>query len=455
MHMAMRFRPKSNPSHAIRRKLTPILLTAMYLAAISSSKDALPQGQQTTLPWLAEEPVVAQSISDDFRRFDSNYVQAKALRDARLEPIKREIIQLQDHGKAMACSQQLLVEAQWVLTRTADWSRYDALYERLQQSLSVEDQDFANQQSARDGAWGQCYDAWFLRLDATVDALNALAARGTLPKYPLRLLKRIVGPEQLTKYLDHLLVSDIAKDGVDRRAELAAATAAISQLLFKPKLRQLLARQTIDLASDDQLRRAYFRFLNRSQDKVSGYWGAFYRSNGRTFVRPDLSMTFHAISYLKGDVANWPSIIDTLFASKDLPYPTGWMHNGQYNHHNNYDVATILRYGWRHMSSPQKEQARLALESMLNWCLTGPADADPPFAVDPSFYDSVANYYYFGVSFLDVVGYWDRAKRFWTTRDFPGAQKLCRQLKKQLLSNPLQDSAAATAIANLDRNCPG
>jgi hypothetical protein len=200
---------------------------------------------------------------------------------------------------------------------------------------------------------------------------------------------------------------------------------------------------------------AYRAFLDRWQDPASGYWGAWYRSEGKIFKRLDLSMTFHTISYRQGGVQLWPRIIDTLLATKDLPYPTGWMHDGRYNHHNNYDVASILRYGWPHMTAPQKARARAELEGMMRWCLTGPALGDTPFAVDPSFFDSVSDYYYYGVSFLSVIGYWDRSRRFWTDREFPESLPLCRRLKARLASLHFKDTAATSTMEMLDSSCPG
>ena len=117
----------------------------------------------------------------------------------------------------MACSEQILIEARWLLEHTTDWTRLDAQLGKLAESLQNTDQNFATRQSPRDGAWGLCYDEWFLKFDATIDALNLLADHGEALHYPLVFLQRIGSPDSLVTYLKGLLVSDIAETGIDRR----------------------------------------------------------------------------------------------------------------------------------------------------------------------------------------------------------------------------------------------
>ncbi len=106
------------------------------------------------------------------------------------------------------------------------------------------------------------------------------------------------------------------------------------------------------------------------------------------------------------------------------------------------------------MKDSQKKQARVALDEMLAWCINGPMAEDKMFEVDPTFYSSLANYYYYAVSFLDEIGYLNRARRFWTDRTFPKAAALCNKLRAKLQSSGLDDSAIKAAARKLSQSCP-
>ena len=398
---------------------------------------------------------IATMIARDFERNDPNYIATKSNFAKKLGLVTTQLITLQNQDQNMACSDQLLIEARWLLQHTTDWGRLDAQLGKLTQSLRETNQHWANRQSPEDGAWGACYEEWFLKLDATIDPLGQLADQGEAPQYPLVFLERIGEPESLLAYLEGLLVSDIAATGMDQRDELGAVTAALSQLLFKDDLHRLVSQQRQGSVIDEEYVDSYQDFLDSWQDPETGYWGAWYRSEGKVFKSEDLSLTFHTISYRDGRVNYWPKIIDTTLAIKPYEYPYGWMHNGTYKHHNNYDVVKILRYGWPHMNDEQKRRARVELAEMLEWCLKGPMEADTLFAIDPSFYSNRANYYYYGVSFLDEIGYWDKARRFWTDRDFPEARTLCHRIKAKLTALSLDAPLAKAAEEKLEANCPG
>ncbi len=61
---------------------------------------------------------------------------------------------------------------------------------------------------------------------------------------------------------------------------------------------------------------------------------------------------------------------------------------------------------------------------MLDWCLTHSMRKDGSFVFDEHFYNSLESCHYFGVSFLDEVGYFRPRKRFWTDRKFPEASRV-------------------------------
>ena len=194
----------------------------------------------------------------------------------------------------------------------------------------------------------------------------------------------------------------------------------------------LAYRQQALLASAEQIR------LLRERDFI--LYDPSYREQKKIFGRrlEALASELASIQASGGDVtcateiyleANWlnywPWIIDTTLRISEDPYPYGWLHDGQFTNHNNYDVARILQYGWAHMTASQRRLASDALDRMLAWTLEESLNPDGAFKIDPTFFSSLAADYYFGVSFLDTIGFWDRTKRFWTNIDFPDAAEIC------------------------------
>ena len=275
-------------------------------------------------------------------------------------------------------------------------------------------------------------------------------------EYPFGILRRIDSSEALISYLYGLQISRIARTGVYEREELGAVEGALSQFLFKEKLRSILQVNGAAFM-DQEYVNAYSRFLDDTQDPISGYWGPWIMSEGELFRTADLSQTFHTVSYRKGAVNHWPQIIETTLAIKSLPYPFGWKHNGQYNNHNDYDVVKILRFGWPSMTPSERDRARANIQAMLKWALDDSVTPDGQFRDDPSFYDSVAEAYYYGVSFLGEVGYWNKDQRFWDdgTVDYVGAKDLCRKIESHLARLQTNSPAAQEALLKLNANCHG
>ena len=260
-------------------------------------------------------------------------------------------------------------------------------------------------------------------------------------------------------YLEGLLISDIAETGRDNRAELGGMTTLMSMVYFKDYLQEFLSEDVKGIPRNQgiypliSMQTAYEDFLLDWQDKETGYWGAWYRSEGKLFKSADLSMTYHTISYRRGDVDHWQNIIDTTLAIKGEPYPYGWMHGGRLNNHNNYDVARILRYGWPYMTGEQKARAEDELHQMLAWSLNESLRRDGSFRTDPTFFSSVAADYYFGVSFLDEIGFFDRSRRYWTEKEFPNAAHLCCLIKNKLQRSGFDEPHAQGAMEKLRKSC--
>ena len=195
------------------------------------------------------------------------------------------------------------------------------------------------------------------------------------------------------------------------------------------------------------------QFLDAWQDPVTGYWGAWYQVGDRLYRTIDLSITFHLISYLRGDVQYWPQIIETTFDIANEPYPYGWRYGLSSNNHNNYDVVKIFRYAWPHMTEDQRARAREAMREMLDWALDQSLQPDGSFAPDESFFSSVPSDYYFGVSFFDEIGYWSPKKRFWTDQAFQGAEANCRLIRGRFAALQLTGPIALSAKKKLEASC--
>jgi hypothetical protein len=324
-------------------------------------------------------------------------------------------------GRDTSCLRQVLRELRWRLEYTANAGGCMTTIERLRTLAALPSPPSAATPDA-DGSYGACTGVWFLKLDASVDHMLSPEAdrQGKQPRF----LDRINDPDWLKDYLDSLLVSHLAEDGIDRRKELNFATADL--------LRLILWRRPANYPWDPRLEAVIRRFVTEWQDRVSGFFGATYLLPDRRFRTVDLSHTFHMARYLEGRIAHWPELIDTLIRIRDDRYPYGWLDEVGMTSHNNYDVATLFKLGWPQMRADQRRRAEQELGRLVDWCLTtaiAPGGEIAARAIGESLPESC----YFTVSFLDTVGYFDPAKRFWTERAFPEASAVRERLESHLL----------------------
>ena len=170
-------------------------------------------------------------------------------------------------------------------------------------------------------------------------------------------------------------------------------------------------------------------------DPNTGFFGVTYvvDGTGHQVATRDLSLTFHMIRYLPHLVADWPRLVDTLLELSETAYPQGRLNPDPkpFSDHNNYDVAEILRRGWRRMLPRQRVRASELIGAMFDWCVSRSVAPDGT-VIDPDTGDMVPDAYYFCAAFLDTVGYFDRTKRFWTDRDLGDARRVRRGMADQL-----------------------
>ena len=340
-------------------------------------------------------------------------------------------------GRDTSCLRQVLRELRWRLEYTADAADCLATLERIRTLAALPSPPSAAAPD-KDGSYGACTRVWFLKLDASVDRMLApdFDHRGKPPCF----LDRINDPDRLKDYLDSLLLSRLAEDGIDRRKELNFATADLVRLI--------LWRRPTNYPWDPRLETVIRRFVAEWQDPVSGFFGATYLLPGRRFRTVDLSLTFHMARYLEGRIDYWPELIDTLLAIRDDRYPNGWLDEVGMTSHNNYDVAILLQLGWPKMRTDQRQRAEEELGRLLDWCLTGAIASDGEIVARANG-ESLPESYYFTIAFLDTVGYFDPAKRFWTSRGFPEATAMRARLEDRVIALHQGDPMARMARERL------
>jgi hypothetical protein len=170
--------------------------------------------------------------------------------------------------------------------------------------------------------------------------------------------------------------------------------------------------------------RSHFNLLVDSwQDPESGYWGAWYRDGKRVFKTTDLSVTYHIVHARRGDVHYWPELLRTTFAIREQAYPFGWLSDGHWTNHNNYDLARLFRYGWPHMNDPQRREAARTLQAMVDWSFAETVRSDyRGFHPNPKLSSSLGAEFYFGVSFL-VAAEFFTIKPWYGTLEHPASPR--------------------------------
>src|SRR5262249_13778249 len=247
---------------------------------------------------------------------------------------------------------------------------------------------------------------------------------------------------------------------INQRAELNSLVTTFIRGNFKPHLQDYATSQVRMLPRHRnpggplELRQRLQAFTDAWQDPDTRFWGAWYKVDPGVVRSTARSITLHIISYRRGKINYWPQVLRPLYANKDAPYPYGWLHNGGYVNHNNYDVARILSYGWSHLSPQDQVLFRKELDAMLAWTLTHSLSDDGRFRSIPTFFESLSADYYYGVAFLDVIGFWDPKKRFWTESEFSTAPEVCTRVQRSLEHDGLSDATALHVRERLEAICP-
>jgi hypothetical protein len=407
----------------IIKRGTGLLLGALALLATSCA---------TRLPPVTQAPQADREHNtrkeQEFVAFDSGYKEAKAQRIARARAFYGRVREREAAGQNTSCSKQILWELKALLTQTADFKLIDQRLVDLESSLAHPEREAeADEQSPEDGSWGRCYTAWWGKLDASCDELGKAANKKHVLKYPPRFLDRVNSPEKLTAYLTSVSVSDIPRTGIDHLLEFNLSLSNLMRLILRDRPQGYSWDPKLKLTIMDLL-------MNRFRNPATGWWGERYVRDGQVVFVDDLSMTFHIVTYLHGDVSDLSRVVDTTLAVKDLDYPAGWLWKGQYWNHNNMDVVALFKAGWPRASAAQKKAMAVEIEKMLHWCLTESLQADglfKPHVADGSLEEGE----YYAASFLGRIGFFDKSERFWTDREFPEAAEVQQRIIAYILKH--------------------
>lgn len=334
---------------------------------------------------------------------------------------------------------QAIGELQWRLQYTGDAAAAARTLQRVR-ALASSPLPPHTPLCDREGSLGVGTEMWFLKLDASVDTMLEAdyAGLGTPPRF----LDRVNDPARLREYLDGLLVSRLAEDAIDRRKELNFATANLVRLILR--------RRPAGYPWHPALETVVRCFVAAWQDRTTGFFGADYEIDGRRWRTADLSLTFHMARYLEGRIGYWPQLIDTLLGIRDDRYPNGWLDEDGITSHNNYDVAVLFGLGWGQMRPDQRRKAQQELGRLLAWCLDTAIAADGR-VIARAAGESLPESYYFTIAFLDTVGFFDPAKRFWTDRTFPQAPALRARLESRVAELHSANPMARMALDRLRR----
>ena len=389
-------------------------------------------------------------VKEAFTSYNTDYVAQREERVQRATRLGRRVNDLEAFGANTACGHQILTETKWLLSSTADFHRIDRRLDELQNVLDHPDlENAATQQDPNDGSWGRCYTEWFFKLNATYEHLNSDSGRAHKPEFRLRFLDRVNNPEKLREYFAGVAVSEISKNGVNHRRELNESIADLMRLILRD--------QPTSYHWDPRLKNVLMDIiLHQLRNPVSGWWGERYVFVGHPEFVDDLSITFHIVRYLNGDVPDLRRTVATTLALKDLNEPAGWLDDGHFTDHNNMDVAVLFSVGWHAADTRQRQIMTEQLQKMLDWCLTQSLTKDGTFAQGGD--DSIEENTYFGVAFLTRIGFFDASQRFWTTKEFPEAPEIRQRIERFIAEHRNSGAVGGTyyenALRELDSDGP-
>lgn len=403
-----------------------------------------------TLGLLAVASASAQEITLRLNRVDSfiPHFSVKREMNAAYRPELDRILATMHRrmraGENMSCTAQIFEEVHWLVNYTDRAGDIERRLQDLRDSLAMADQSFAARQDPADGSFAPCIEDWLWRFFRSVDPLKELAHQGIEPEVALKIWEPVDTPEELTAYMRDLLVSEL-DSGHNKRKELNLAVTALGQLLWLDYTDRVFPAHLDRAALAEALR----RFVDEEwQDPETGYWGAWFDDEGTIRKTQDLSMTFHIISYRGGAVDRLREIGQTTMAIKEIRYPFGWDTGGTQNNHHAYDIARLVNLTWSELDAASRAHAAAQLFLMSARSLAFSIDTTGAF--DPSGYTTVAEAYYFGVSFFEEIGLFGNPVPRTTMTRMVNTERLFHQIEDNLSQLDPADPWVAATERKLD-----
>jgi len=258
---------------------------------------------------------------------------------------------------------------------------------------------------------------------------------GKVPKEsvkPLAFMQPLADWSYTKAYLDRLRTSDIVATGRNHRDEFGALQTALSQFAYIPELTKVLSDYPgLEFKISDDFRTNYTRYLIDLQNPDTGFWGPSYRFQGSsdTVELQDIAFSFHIVHYWKESGIRIPrprQIADTIldYGVQNEVHPYGWLTDHKdkfrYSNHNNFDTLILLKYSWSGLDAAQRDYATTKLQMLFEWCLK--ESLSPKGDCFERFRGPVTvDDYYYGVCFLDDIGFWDTDAAFRPIALWPGA----------------------------------
>ncbi len=430
-----------------------LLVLAAVLWAAPAFADSLVEAFQ---PERVVGDEAKRRIRALFETYDPDFAERHRARDDRFDELGVQLFERTIAGHDTRCSRQIFVEAKWLVGYTAWWPRIDARLDELEGSFAIKDQAFADRQYYADGSFGRCANESFIRLESTAERFMVLADDGTRPA--MRWKPFLRSGRRLPDEFRDLLISDIPRTGEDHRSRLGGMVSIITRVVRDEEVVELIraTRDGGELSEAEMQQRIddINAFVDDWQDPETGYWGAWYRDGRTVFSTTDLSITYHIIHARKGRVNHWPEIIETTFAIRDDAYPFGWLSDGRWHNHNNYDLARMFRYGWEHMTPEQQRRVAELMQEMVDWAFAETLDDSyRGFKLFPEISSSVGAELYFGASFLDAAGYFATEPWYGTLQRPEHPARVCANLQVYAQTLDPNDTYVIGAVKKFDRAC--
>ena len=98
----------------------------------------------------------------------------------------------------------------------------------------------------------------------------------------------------------------------------------------------------------------------------------------------------------------------------------------------------ILRLIWKDLPNSLRDKFRVEIENMAIWALRSSLRRDGSVDFYPAMFESGSAEYYYLVSFLEQIGYWQKDQQFWIGDDIPEvpyedyALSICSSIKPKL-----------------------